>query len=246
MPYLLGMFLYAFNIGCIFHVLKTGRDRSWVWVLVIAPGIGSAASFVMEILPEIQQSRTARKVAGGVVDAVAPDRRVRALQDQLEITDTADTRRLLAEELIRLNRAREAAKIVEPALVGVHAQDPALLLVLAEAFYKSGEPSRALATLDRLQEHNPGFQSRDGHMLYANALEAMDRDQEAIDEYRSLIGYALGPEAQVRLGLLLKKHGQDEQARVAFAEAVRTYGKRRRQLDPQAREWLVTAERNLA
>jgi hypothetical protein len=246
MPYLFAMFLYAFNIGCIFHVLRTGRDRSWIYVLVIAPGVGSAAYFLMEILPEIQQSRTARKVAGGVADAVAPDRRVRALQDQLEITDTADTRRLLAEELMRLNRAHEAVKIVEPSLVGVHAQDPALLLILAEALFKSGEPSRALATLDRLQEHNPGFQSRDGHMLYALCLEALGRDQEAIEEYRSLIGYALGPEAQVRLGVLLKKQGQEEQARIAFAEAVRTYGKRRRQLDPQAREWLVTAERNLA
>jgi hypothetical protein len=83
-------------------------------------------------------------------------------------------------------------------------------------------------------------------MLYALCLEALGRDQEAIEEYRSLIGYALGPEAQVRLGVLLKKQGQEEQARIAFAEAVRTYGKRRRQLDPQAREWLVTAERNLA
>jgi len=246
MPYLFGLFLYAFNFFCIFHVLKTGRDRSWVFILIIAPGIGSAAYFLIEILPAMQQSRTARKVAGGLADAVAPERRLRQLQEQLEMADTADTRRLLGEELIRHNRAAEAVQIVEPALAGVHEQDPSLLLVLAQALFDSGEPSRALATLDRLQEHNPGFQSREGHMLYARSLEAAGRDAEAIEEYRSLIGYALGPEAQVRLGLLLKKHGEAEQAKFAFAEAVRTYGKRRRQLDPQAREWLVAAERNLA
>lgn len=246
MPYLFGLLLYAFNFFCIIHVLKTKRDMYWIFILIIAPGIGSAAYFLMEILPEMRQSRTARVVAGGLADAVAPERRLRQLQEQLEIADTAETRRLLGEELIRHNRAAEAVKIVEPALSGVHDQDPSLLLILAEAYFGSGEASRALETLDRLQEHNPGFQSREGHMLYARCLEALGRDQEAIEEYRSLIGYALGPEAQVRLGLLLQKQGQTADAKQAFAEAVRTYGKRRRQLDPQAREWLVTAERNLA
>ena len=246
MPVLFGAVLYACNIGFLIHAVKSGRDRTWIMILLIAPGIGSAAYFLFEILPEMRQSRAARKVAGGVADVVAPERRLRALEEQLEIADTAETRRLLAEELLRHKRGKDAVKIVEAALTGVHEQDPSLLLVLAEAYFQSGEPSRALLTLDRLQEHNPGFQSRDGHMLYARSLEAANRDPEAIDEYRSLVGYALGPEAQVRLGLLLQKHGDTSEAKFAFSEVVRTYSKRRRQLDNEAREWLMTAERNLA
>jgi hypothetical protein len=60
-----------------------------------------------------------------------------------------------------------------------------------------------------------------------------------------LIGYTIGPEAQVRYGLMMKKLGEVERARDAFGEAVRIYGRQRGRLDGEDREWLAQAERNL-
>ena len=50
----------------------------------------------------------------------------------------------------------------------------------------------------------------------------------------------------MRYGLLMKKKGETERAREAFADAVRIYGRRPGKLDPADREWVAEAERNLA
>jgi hypothetical protein len=44
---------------------------------------------------------------------------------------------------------------------------------------------------------------------------------------------------------MLKKLGDLPRAKEAFAESVRTYGRRRGRLDPADRDWIAEAERNL-
>jgi len=51
--------------GFIIHVIKTGRNQLWIWVLII-PGLalaGILAYVVVEILPELLRSRTAQRGA---------------------------------------------------------------------------------------------------------------------------------------------------------------------------------------
>jgi len=77
------------------------------------------------------------------------------------------------------------------------------------------------------------------------------RNRETGDEYRSLIGYALGLEAKVRYGLLMKTIGESRLAEPAFRDAIKTYGRRLNKLDVADREWadrasIVRAGQNLA
>ena len=240
---LLGLALYA---GCIFHAIKTGRINYWLMILIFLPGIGSAAYLLLEVLPGMRNSRTARTAAGRLVETIDPDRAMRRHSENLEIADTADNKRHLAEECMKRGQWKDAETLYRSALVGPLAGDPALLIGLAKALFGQGDCQGTLDSLDLLQRENPNYESREGHMLYARSLEGLGRTREAADEYRSLIGYALGPEAQVRYGLLMQAMGEPQVARDAFAEAVRTYGRRRGKLDSEERAWLVEAERNLA
>jgi hypothetical protein len=240
---LLGLLLYA---GCIFHAIKTGRINYWLMILIFLPGLGSLAYILMEVLPEMRNSRTARRAASGIVDTLDPDRAMRRHAENLEVADTADNKRHLAEECMKRGQWKEAEQLYRSALVGPLAGDPALLIGLARALFGQNDFQGTLDALDLLQRENPNYESREGHMLYARALEGAGRMREAAEEYRSLIGYALGPEAQVRYGLLMKAMGEPQVARDAFAEAVRTYGRRRGKLDADERAWLAEAERNLA
>jgi hypothetical protein len=240
---LLGLLLYA---GCIFHAIKTGRINYWLMILVFLPGIGSVAYLLLEVLPEMRNSRTARRAASGLVNTLDPDRAMRRHSENLEIADTADNKRHLAEECMKRGQWKDAEQLYRSAAVGPLAGDPALLIGLAKALFGQAHYQGSLDTLDLLQRENPNYESREGHMLYARSLEGLGRTREAADEYRSLIGYALGPEAQVRYGLLMKTMGEPTVARDAFAEAVRTYGRRRGKLDADDRSWLAEAERNLA
>lgn len=241
---LLGTLLY---FGCIFHAIKTGRINYWLMILIMLPGIGSLAYLLMEVMPEARNSRAGRTTVAKITQTLDPDRAMRQHAENLETADTADNKRHLAEECIKRGQWDDAIGLYRSALVGFLASDPALLIGLARALFGRGDFQEALDTLDALQRDNPQYQSREGHMIYARSLEMLGRTQEAADEYRSLIGYALGPEAQVRYGVMMKSLGQTQQAVEAFREAVRIYGGRRlKQLDPADRDWIAQAERNLA
>jgi hypothetical protein len=119
------------------------------------------------------------------------------------------------------------------------------MIGLSKALFGRGDWQAALDTLDALRRDNPEYQSREGHMIYARALERLGRTKEAAFEYRALVGYALGPEAQVRYGLLMQQMGEPALAEEAFREAVKTYGRRRGQLEAADRDWIAEAERQL-
>ena len=239
---ILGLVVYA---GCIIHAIRTGRINYWLFILIFLPGLGAALYLLFEVLPELRHSRAARRAASGLGAALDPDRRLRESAANLEIVDTAENRRQLAEERMKRGQWAEAEALYRAALVGPLADDPALLIGLAKALAGRGDHQGALEAIDRLYRSEPNHESREALLIRARALEGLGRTQEAADAYRPLIGYTIGPEAQVRYGLMLKKLGDAAGARDAFAEAVRTYGRRRGKLDADERAWLAEAERNL-
>ena len=101
----------------------------------------------------------------------------------------------------------EAEKLYRAALVGPLADDPALLIGLAKALAGRGDHQGAFDAIEQLYRADPKYESREARLIRARALEGLGRTQEAADAYRALIGYTLGPEAQVRYGLMLKKLG---------------------------------------
>ena len=46
---------------CIYHCVRSGRTNPWIYVLLV-PGAGPAAYFLFEILPELANTRRARRV----------------------------------------------------------------------------------------------------------------------------------------------------------------------------------------
>jgi hypothetical protein len=239
---ILGLILYA---GCIFHAIKTGRINYWLLILIFLPGLGSIAYLLLEVLPEMRTSRTARRAMSGIGEALDPNRGLRQSAENLEVADTADNRRHLAEERMKRGQWAEAEALYRAALVGPLADDPALLIGLSKALSGRGDHQGAYDALETLYRDNPNYESREARLIQARALDGLGRTREAADAWRALIGYTAGPEAQVRYGLLMKKLGDSQGAKDAFTEAVRTYGRQRGKLDAEERVWLAEAERNL-
>src|SRR5262252_3897681 len=98
---ILGLLGFALYAGCIFHAIKTGRAAYWLMILILIPGLGSLAYLLFEVLPEARHSRTARHAATRIADTLDPDRGLRHRTENLEIADTADNKRHLAEECMK-------------------------------------------------------------------------------------------------------------------------------------------------
>ncbi|MGH8304322.1 MAG: tetratricopeptide repeat protein, partial [Steroidobacteraceae bacterium] len=173
----------AIQAGLIVHVIKTGRNQLWVWVLLFLPGVGGVAYVAVEILPELFRSRTARRTARGFRKAMDPGADLRRYENQARIAGNVASRQRYAEELTRHERYDDAIAQYREALGGLYEHDPNLMLGLARAQFGKGDARAARETLDELIGQNPNFRSPAGHLLYAQALEAEGNVAKALEEY---------------------------------------------------------------
>ncbi len=202
----------------IVHVIKTGRNQIWIWVLVLLPGGGSIAYIAVEILPDLFRSRTVQRTARGLKKALDPTADLRRFENEARVTGNVATRQRYAEELARHGQYDEAIAQYRGALTGLYEHDPNLMLGLARAQFDKGAASEARATLDELIRLNPDFKSPEGHLLYARALEAEGNTRKALEEYRVLAFSYPGAEAAVRFAQLLRAQGQTDEARKVARE----------------------------
>ena len=75
------------------HAVRTGRERQWLFIIIIFPGVGSLIYFFSEYLPDVQQAASHRKRGA---QANSP-KHLRYLEDQVEITPSVKDKKALAE-----------------------------------------------------------------------------------------------------------------------------------------------------
>ncbi len=234
--------IYLVQIGLIVHVLRTGRNMYWVFILIIAPGIGGLAYLVVELMPDLMHSWRARRALRAVKKTLDPGADLRQRQRQHRLSGSVDAARHLAGELIASGRYAEAIQHYESALTGLYEHDPDLMLGLAIAQFSDERFEEARDTLDLLREKNPDFKSPEGHLLYARATEACGDDVKALEEYKAVAAYFAGAEARVRYGQILERLGDDDAARAEYEEIIDVAELAPRHYRKAQREWITQAK----
>ncbi len=234
------------QIGCAVHVVRTGRPMYWIFLLLIGSYVAIAVYLFAEVLPGLGQSRTARRALTGARDRIDPERRKREATRQLDVADTLDNRRRLAQESYNSGDYQQAAELYRSGLRGLYQTDPDLMLGLARSQFALNLHAEARQTLDALIAANPDFRSSDGHLLYARCLEALGDIPAAIHEYESLAEGFPGEEARVRFGLLLKREGRTAQASDVFNTVLKRSRVAPKYYQREQREWIDVATREAA
>jgi hypothetical protein len=212
---------YFIQILLVIHVLKTGRNRYWIWLLLFLPLIGGVAYLVIEILPDLTGSIQGQRAMRGVKKAIDPGAELRRHSAAWEQSPNADNARRYAATLMDHGQYSQANEVLDQAMAGFFSTEPNLMLLRARSCFESGDSGGAVETLELLQKENPDFRSAEGHLLYARALEASSRADEAIEEYRSVSEYYPGVEARYRLAVALAGAGRADDARDAFETLLR-------------------------
>ena len=242
---LLALLVIACQVTCGLHVVRSGQERYWLYLIIALPGLGCLIYFLGIMLPDLLGSRRGRQTLNRLHDSIDPQRHLRALRDELDIRDTRERRVNLADELLRLGQAEEAATHYQLALRGLDSDAPDILLGLAKARFASQDYAGCQETLDRLIAKNPDFRSAEGHLLYARALEAQGNDLKAEEEYQALSRYYAGPEANYRYALLLKRLGRQREA-VELLLQIQAYARRSaRHYRTLHKEWLDLSQKAL-
>ena len=233
------------QVALIVHVVKTGRNQIWIWVLALLSLPGAIAYIAVEIVPELFRSRTAQRAARGLRKAVDPARELRRYESEARVAGNVASRQRYAQELVRHERYEEAIGQYREALTGLYEHDPNLMLGLAQAQFGKGDASAARATLDELIRRNPDFRSPAGHLLYARALEAEGNVPKALEEYAVLAPSYPGAEASVRYAQLLQAQGRRAEAQKVARELLEQARIAPGHYRRAQRPWLDAAQRLL-
>ena len=230
---------------CIVHAIRRGNIFPWIYIIVFLPAIGSLIYLVAVIIPELFRSRGAAQLGARARQMADPNKSFREAHRAAEMIGSVDAKRALAEEYIARGNYTGAVEIYREAAQGQFKDDPALLHGLARAQFLSGDAAGAQATLDALQSADPSYVSGDAHLLYARALEAQGKENDALVEYRRLVPYFSGEEARARFGQLLLKTGNTTEAREVFTQVLKSLEGASPRYQKAQKEWGDIARRGL-
>jgi hypothetical protein len=241
----LGLVLLLIEVVCIVHAAKTGRFMPWGLIILFIPGFGVLAYVLIELLPEWFGSAQGQHARHKVVSTLDPGKRYRLLTDELAVADTIANRAALAEECLALGKFQEAEQHYDHILALPMGDEPIYALGRARAQFGLGDAQAAVATLDGLRRRWPDYQSAEGHLLYARALEAAGRTDDALYEYQAVANYYPGAEAKVRYGLLLEKAGRRDEGRTVLTDVLTQLKRAPKYVRRREADWIALAEKAL-
>lgn len=242
--YLPHVLIVGLQIACAVHVFRTGRPYWWLYLIFFFPLVGCLVYLVVEVVPDMRRRGVALELP--VSRQRSAKRLIGQLKEELEYSDTVDTRVRLARGYLDAGRAADAVAALQPCLATAHRDDPCVLFTLAHAYFHDGQYGEADKMLAELVRIKAKDHPHERALLQARIHEAVGRTEDALKEYADLSRVFAGEEATCRHALLLKKSGQAEKANEVFrailAKARRADGFFRR----RQQEWIRIARRNVS
>jgi hypothetical protein len=219
MLYGIGLPTLIIDLALAYHVIRTGRSFLWILAIGLLPPFSWIAYGAFAILPDMWSSAPARRFADNVVNVADPGRNFREKQRQVATVGSADAKRALAEECIRMGHFADAVELYESAMSGpLGAGDPTLLKGLGRAKMLAGDGAAAEDLFQRLRDTDPAAFDADAELDYARALALQGKNDLAVRQYESVVPRYPGEEARCRFALLLEQLGQEQRAQQLFRE----------------------------
>lgn len=236
---------YLPSLLCGIHVVRTGQQMYWLWILVIAPLLGPAIYFFAVLMPEFAGGRTVRNVGKAAQNALDPERNFRNAMRALEDTPTVGNRMKVAQAAEALGRWNEAEAQWALCVEGHWAEDPTILLGHARALLEVGKYAEALQRLEQTKKLGREGETPTAVLMFARAYEGLNRNEDADSAYRFAADRVPGLEAGGRYVAFMAKTGRKSDAEIGLAELDRRLTKIAPPLRPEARIWRDMAAKAL-
>ena len=209
----------AFLIALCVHVVRTGREIFWLWIILVAfPPLGGLIYFFAIVAPELMRGRAARRVGRAARETLDPGRGYRDAKAAHELAPTVHNQMKLAAAATELGRHDEAEALYGAALQGVHAEDPALLLGRAKALIELGRHAEALVLLEQLGRQGKEAETPQAQLALARAYEGLGRAQEAEAAFDWAAPRLPGLEGVARHAAFLARTGRRADAQAQLDE----------------------------
>ncbi len=233
-----GILLLIFSIVLCVHVVRTGQQMYWLWIILAFQGIGGLIYVIAVILPEWTGGKTARRISSAARETLDPQRAYRTAKTAHDDSPTVANAMRLASAAADLGRYAEAESLYAAAAQGVHADDAALLLAHANALIELGRFAEALPLLERQRElADKALRTPQAALAQGRAFEGLGRLPEAQEAYEFAAGRLPGMEALARYAAFLARAGRKAEAQEQLDEIDRRIRKADPYFRKEARAW---------
>ena len=221
MPFVgLGLY-YVLALFCAVHVVRSGQQLYWLFILFAFPLLGGLVYFFMVYLPESRLRHGARRAVGAAARAMDPGRAVREARANFDATPTAQHQMQLAEALLDAGAAAEAAAQFAACLKGPFATDLDIRWGAARAGLESGQPADALAHLATIVAVKPDYRPEAVLLLRARASGALGRGEDARRDFEAAVQRFGSFEAHAEYAIWARASGDRATAERLQAEIAR-------------------------
>jgi len=236
---MLGLFglSLAFAVGLCVHVVRTGREMYWLWIILAFQPIGGIVYFLTNVVPDLVGGSTARHVTQVAREKLDPTREYREAKAACDDTPTVRNQSRLAAAAHHLGKFAESEALYRAAAQGIHADDPVLLLGLANALLELNRPTDALAVLDRLSADEGRGRTPAAALAMGRAYEGLGRIGEADTAFKWAMQHLPGFEAIGRYAAFMARNGRQDEAREAIADMDKRLAKLKPQFRKEGRAW---------
>ena len=197
------------------HVIKTGKNKTWLGAFVLLPLVSGVAYIFIEIVPNI--IKTKRSTATGreyehIVNADFSEH-----VPMLDVNSNIESDIKDAESHFNKGEYTRAKTRFEQLATGNHHHNPLLMFGAARCSFSLREFEQTKSILDELIHHNPDYKNPEAHLRYARTLAEMNDAKAAIHEFETLHQYFTGPKASFYFAQFLKRQGQTDKANAIFS-----------------------------
>lgn len=203
------------------HALRNGREMYWLLILFMFPLLGSIVYAAVVFIPEMRNSRGARRLAKGIADTLNPGAELRAAQAEFDVSSTVANRLRLADAMAAAQRPVDAVPLYRECLQGVHRDDPTIEVKLASVLLDSGDADGARTLLEALIRRDPHFRSQEGHLIYARAVAESGDRVRAREEFDALLQSSAALDVRAWYAEFLSEWGNETAARTLAEESLR-------------------------
>lgn len=214
---IIGLSLIFSVLLCV-HVVRSGRELYWLWIILLFQPIGGIVYGVAILLPELLGGPTARRLGESARRSLDPTRAYREAGAAVEDSPTVHNRMRLAAAAADLDRWEEAEKLYREAAYGVHQDDPALLLGRASALVELERYAEALPLLERLGDLGEQGRTPQAALAIGRVYDGLGRIDEADSAYQWAASRLPGLEALARYAAFLSRTGRRNEAEEILVE----------------------------
>jgi hypothetical protein len=239
--FVFGGLLLLLTIALCVHVVRTGRELYWLFIIVIFQPLGGLVYLVAIVLPELMGGRTARRIGRAARESLDPGRAWREAKAAYDDSPTVGASLRLAQAASALGRHGEAEALYREAAQGVHADDPTLLLGRANALIELGRFAEALSVLEALGQDADRGRTPQAALALGRANEGLGRFAEADTAYQWAVERLPGLEAISRYAAFLARTGRREEAQTTLKEIDRRIARADPVFRKEGRAWRALA-----